>query len=116
MGFTEMRKWIFSTASALAIASPAMASDLPVTSYRESYVRSYEYRTAPRVVVEEAAPVISETVIVRRPVVVGPPPVVVEEEPIYSEPRVYVAPRVYAYSGPRWRPGWGYRHHLRDGW
>jgi hypothetical protein len=109
-----MRKWILITASALAIASPAMASDLPVTGYRESYVRSYEYRTAPRVVVEEAAPVVSETVVVRRPVVVERPPVLVEEEPIYSERRVYAAPPVYAYSG--WRAGWGYRHRLREGW
>lgn len=111
-----MRKWTLSTVSALAIASPAMASDLPVTGYRESYVRSYEYRSAPRVVVEEAAPEVEETVVVRRPVIVERPPVVVEEEPIYSERRVYAAPPVYAYSGPRWRAGWGYRHHLREGW
>jgi hypothetical protein len=111
-----MRKLILSTASALAIASPAMAADLAVTDYRESYVRSYEYRASPRVVVEEPAPVVSETVVVRRPMVVEPPPVVVEEETIYSRPRVYAAPPVYAYSGARWNPEWGYRHHFRGGW
>jgi hypothetical protein len=107
-----MRKLILSTASVLAIASPAMAADLPVTGYRESYVRSYEYRAPERVVVEEAAPVVSETVIVRRrPVVVAPAPVVVEED--YP---VYAAPRVYAYAGPGWRGGWGYRRHFHGGW
>jgi len=111
-----MSKWILTTATALEIASPAIASDLPATGYRESHVRTYEYRTAPRVVVEEAAPVVSETMVVRRPVVVETPRVVVEERRIYSEPRVYAAPRVYTYAGPRWRPGSDYRHHLRDGW
>ena len=111
-----MRNLILGAASALALASPAMASDLPVASYSESYARSYEYRTPPHVVVEEPAPVVSETVVVRRPVVVAPPRVVVEDYPVYAEPRVYAVPRAYAYAGPGWRGGWGYRHHFYGGW
>ena len=111
-----MRNLILGAASALAFSSPAVASDLPVTSYSESYSRSYEYRTPPRVVVEESAPVVSETVVVRRPVVVAPPRVVVEEYPVYAAPRVHVAPRVYAYAGPRWHGGWGHRRHFHGGW
>jgi hypothetical protein len=113
-----MRNLILGTATALAIASPAMAADLPVTGYRESYTRSsYEYRPAPRVVVEEAAPVVSERVVVRRPVVVEPAPIVVEEDyPIYAAPPLVAGPRVFAYSGPGWRGGWGYRHHFHGGW
>jgi hypothetical protein len=110
-----MRTLILGAVSAMAIASPAVASDLAVTGYREKYVSSYEYRTSPRVVIEEAAPVVSETVVVRRPVVVAPAPAVVEEESVYSARRVYAAPRVYASDVP-WHRGWGYRHHLRDGW
>ena len=57
-----MRKAILGAASALALASPAVAADLPVPRYSEvpSYEReahTYEYRTAPPVVVEEPAPV-----------------------------------------------------------
>ena len=111
-----MRNLIFGAASALALASPAVASDLPVTSYRESYARSYEYRTSPPVVVEESAPVVSETLVVRRPVIVAPPRVVVEDYPVYATPRVYAAPRVYAYEGPGWRGGWGHRRHFHGGW
>jgi hypothetical protein len=49
-------------------------------------------------------------VFVRPPVIVAPPPpVVVREYPVY-------AARVYAYAGPVWRPGWGYRRHFRGGW
>ena len=33
----------------------------------------YAYRTAPPFVVEEPAPIVSETVVVRRPVLVAPP-------------------------------------------
>ena len=77
-----MRNLILGAASALTLATPAAASDLPVTSYSESYARSYEYRSPPPVVVEELAPVVSETVVVRRPVVVAPPRVVVEEYPV----------------------------------
>ena len=95
-----MRNLILGAASALALFSPAVASDLPVTSYSESYARSYEYRTSPPVVVEESAPVVSETLVVRRPVIVAPPRVVVEDYPVYATPRVYAAPRVYAYAGP----------------
>ena len=113
---TEMRNLILSAASALALASPAVASDLPVTSYSESYARSYEYRTSPPVVVEESAPVVSETLVVRRPVIVAPPRVVVEDYPVYATPRVYAAPRVYAYAGPGWRGGWGHRRHFHGGW
>ena len=112
-----MRKAILGAASALALASPAVAADLPVTPYSEvpSYggeAPTYEYRAQPPVVVEEPAP----TVVVRRPVVVAPPPVVVDEYPVYAAPRVYVAPPVYAYAGPGWRGGWGYRRHFRGGW
>ena len=81
-----MRKAILSAASALALSSPAVAADLSVTPYSEvpSYEREvlpYAYRPAPPVVVEELAPIVSETFVVRRPVVVAPPPVVVEEYP-----------------------------------
>jgi hypothetical protein len=101
-----MRNLILGAATALTLASPAIASDLPVTNYSESYARSYEYRTPPPVVVERPAPVISETIVIRRPVVVAPPRVVVEEYPVYATPRVYAAPPVYAYAGPAWRGGW----------
>ena len=110
-----MRNLILGAASALALASPAVAADLPVTSYSESYARSYEYTAPPPVVVEEAAPAVSETVVVRRPVIVAPPRVVVEDYPVY-EPRLYAVPRAYAYAGPGWRGGWGYRHHFYGGW
>ena len=117
-----MRKAILGAASALALASPAVAADLPVTPYSEGpgYEReahTYERQTAPPVVVEEAAPIVSETIVVRRPVIVAPPPVVVEEYPVYAAPRVYAAPHVYAYAGyPGWRGGWGYRRHFHGGW
>ena len=107
-----IRKAILGAASALALVSPAAASDLPVApgpAYeRETHI--YEHRTAPRVIVAEPAPVPTETVIVRRPIVVTPPRVVVEEYPVYAERRVYAAPPVYAYAGPRWRHRWGHRH------
>ena len=115
-GNKVMRKAILGAASALALASPAVAADLSVTPrYSEvpSYdreVHPYEYRTAPPVVVEEPAPIVSETVVVRRPVIVAPPPVVVDEYPVYA------APPVYAYAGPAWRHGWGHRHHFRGRW
>ena len=112
-----MRKAILSAASALALASPAVAADLPVPRYSEvpgyeREVHPYEYRNAP-VVVEEPAPVVSETLVVRRPVIVAPPPVVVDEYPLYAAPRVYAAPPVYAYAGPAWRDGRGHRRHVR---
>ena len=105
-----MRKMILGAASALALASPAVAADLQVTPYSEvpSYQRDvhpYAYRTAPPVVVEEPAPVI-----------LARPPVVVEEYPVYVAPRVYAAPPVYAYAGPVWRDGWGHRRHFRGRW
>jgi hypothetical protein len=103
-----MRKGILGAASALAFASPAVAADLPVTPYSESpsYERhTYEYRTAPPVVVQEPAPVF-----------VAPPPVVVEEYPVYAVPPVYAAPPVYAYAGPVWRGGWGHRGHFHGRW
>ena len=116
-----MRKAILGAASALALASPAVAADLSgtpryseVPSY-ERQVRPYEYRPAPRVVVE-SAPIVSETVVVRRPVIVSPPPVVVDEYPVYAAPRVYAAPPVYAYAGPVWRDGWGNRRNFRGRW
>ena len=89
-----MRKAILGAAGALALASPAVAADYPVPRYSEvpSYereVHTYEYRTAPPVVIERPAPVVSETVVVRRPVIIAPPPVVVDEYPVYAAPRVY---------------------------
>ena len=115
-----MRKAILGAASALALASPAVAADLPATPYSdvpsyERQVHPYEYRIWPPVVVEQPAPVVSETVVVRRPVIVRPP-VVVEEYPVYAAPRVYAAPHVYAYAGPGWRDGWGPRRHFRGRW
>ena len=115
------RKAILGAATALALAAPAAASDLPVSPYTsgptyERETHTYEHRTAPRVVVEEPAPLVTETVIVRRPVVVAPPRVVVEEYPVYAAPRRYAAPPVYAYAGPVWRDGWGHRRHFRGRW
>ena len=101
-----MRKAILGAASALALASPAMANGTTPYSEVPSYGRethTYEYRTPPPIVVEEPAPV----VVVRRPVIVAPPPVVVDEYPVYA------TPPVYAYD---WRDGWGYRRHFRGGW
>ena len=53
-----MRKMILGVASALALASPAVAADLQVTPYSDvpSYERNvhpYAYRTVPPVIVEE---------------------------------------------------------------
>jgi hypothetical protein len=106
-GTTSMRKAILGAASALALASPAVAADLPVPRYSEvpSYepeVRTYGYRTAPPVIVEEPA------------FIVAPP--VVEEYPVYAAPRVYTAPPLYAYAHPVWRDGWGHRRHYRGRW
>jgi hypothetical protein len=119
-GKMYIRKAILGAASALALASPAAASDLRVAPYTngptyERETHTYEHRSASRVVGEEAAPVAAETVIVRRPVVVAQPRVVVEEYPVYAAPRVYAAPPVYAYAGPGWRHGWGHRH-FHGGW
>ena len=105
-----MRKIILGLASAIALASPAVAADLQVTPYSDvpSYERDvhpYAYRTAPRVIVEEPARVI-----------VARPAVVVDEYPVYMAPRVYAAPPVYAYAGPVWRDGWGHRRHFRGRW
>ena len=112
-----MRNLIFGAATALTLALPAVASDLPVTSYSESYARTYEYRIPPPVVVERAAPVVSETIVVRRPIVVAPPRVVVEEYPVYATPRVYAEPPpAFAYAGPAWRGGWGHRRHFHGDW
>jgi hypothetical protein len=106
-----MRKSILS-AVLLAVGSPAVASDLAITPYGEVHryereAHTYEYRTAPPVVVEERAPVVSETVVVRRPVVVVPAPAVVEEYPVYPAPRVY--------ADPVWHYRWTYGRHL-GGW
>ena len=110
-----IRQTSLAVASALVLALPAAASDLPAGPYAgvpsyERHTHTYEYRSEPRIVVAEPAPVVSETVIVRRPVVVAPPRVVVEDYPVYAEPHVY------AYAGPRWRHGgWGHgRYH--GGW
>jgi hypothetical protein len=108
-----MLRIILVATSALALASPAVANG--VTPYSEvpsygSEAPSYDYRVPPPVVVEQQAPV----VVVRPPVVFAPPPVVVDEYPVFVAPRVYAAP--YAYGGPRWRDGWGYRRHFRGGW
>ena len=107
-----MRRTILSAASALVLASPAAANGITPYSEVPSHGPegpSYDYGALPPVV-EEHAPV----VVVRPPVVIAPPPVVVDEYPFYVAPRVYAAP--YAYSGPRWRDGWGYRRHFRNGW
>jgi opacity protein-like surface antigen len=51
-----MRKAILGAASALALASPAVAADLPVTPYSDvpSYERhTYEYRAAPPVIITD---------------------------------------------------------------
>jgi len=109
-----MRNLVLGAASAFALASPVMAADLPVVGYRESYTRSYEYTPPPAVVVEEQAPIASETVVVRRPVIVQAPRVVVEDDPVYLEPRVYAVPRAYAYAG--WRGGWDHRRYFHGGW
>src|SRR3569833_259025 len=85
-----IRRAILAAASALAMACPAAASDLPVAAYSggptyERETHTYEStRTGPPVVVAEPGPVTTDTVIVRRPVVVPPPRVVVEEYPVYS--------------------------------
>jgi opacity protein-like surface antigen len=110
-----MRKTILGAASALVLASPAMAAELAIPPYysqgpsyqRETHAHTYESRTAP-VVVDEVAP----PVVVQRPVVVAPPPVVVEEYPVYA------APQAYAYAAPIWGPrwGWGHRHYFHGGW
>ena len=105
-----MRKMILGAASALALASPAVAADLQATPYSnvptyDRDVHPYAYRTAPPVIVQEPAPVI-----------VARPPVVVDEYPVYMAPRVYAAPPVYAYAGPVWRDGWGHRRHFRGRW
>jgi len=111
-----MRKVVLAAASALALASPAVAADLPVTprseipSYEEE-VPTYGYRTAPPVIVEEPAPV----VVVRRPVIVAPP-VVYAAPRVYTAPRVYAARSAYAYGGPPWRNGWGHGYHFRGRW
>jgi hypothetical protein len=108
-GPTYMHKAILGAVSILTLASPAVAADLPVTPYSE--VPSYEYRTAPPVIVEEPAPVV-----VRRPVIIAPPPVVVYEYPVYAAPRVYASPRVYAYAGPGWHRGWSHPGHFHVRW
>ena len=100
-----MRKAILGAASALALASPAVAADLQVTPYSENpgyeqEVPPYAYGTA-RPYAYGAAP----------PVIVAPPQVVV-----YDEYPVYVAPPMYAYAGPVWRGGWGHRGYFRGGW
>ena len=103
-----MRKAILGAASALALASPAMANGVTPYSEVPSYgeeTHAYEYRTPPPIVVEEPAPVI-----------LAGPPVVVDEYPVYVAPRVYAAPPVYAYAGPAWRDGWGHRRHFRGRW
>jgi opacity protein-like surface antigen len=116
-----MRNMIFGAAAALALASPAVAADLlapPRYSGGPTYereVRTYEYRSAPRIVVEEPSRVVSETVVVRRPVIVAPTPVVVEEYPVYAAPRTYMTPE-YAYADPVWRRGWGHRRHFHGRW
>jgi len=99
-----MRSVILGAASALAVASPAWAADLAITRYSE--VPAYAYERAPAIVVEERAPIVSETVVVRRPAIVASAPVFVDEYPIY-------APPVYTYRGPVWHAGWGPRrfHH-----
>ena len=103
-----MLKAILGAASAVALVSPALASDLSVPPpYSEvpGYQAPYEYGTAPPVVV------------VRPPVIVAPPPVVIREYPLYAAPPVYAPPPMYAYAGRGWHGrgwGWGHRHHFHD--
>jgi hypothetical protein len=108
-----MRKAMLGAATAVALASPAVAADLPVPPYSEvpgyeGEGHTYGYGMAPPLVVEEPPP----AVVVRPPVIVAPPPVVVQEYPLYA------APRVYAYGGPVWHEGWGWGHrrHFGGGW
>ena len=110
-----MRKAILGAASALALASPAVAADLQVTPYSENpgyeqEVPPYAYGTAPPYAYGAVRPYAYGAV---PPVIVAPPPVVV-----YDEYPVYAAPPVYAYAGPVWRGGWGWGHrgHFRGGW
>jgi len=111
-----MRKAIIGAVAALALASPAVAADLQIQRYSEvpSYERElppYAYRSAPPVIVDEQAPIVSETVVVRRPVIVARPRMVVEGYPVYAAPD-----GVYAYAGPVWREGWGHRRHFHGRW
>ena len=106
-----MRKAILGAASALALASPAVAADLQVTPYGENpgYEQDappYAYGTAPPVIV--APP----------PYAYGAaPPVLVVPAVVVDEYPVYAAPPVYAYAGPVWRGGWGWGHrNFRGGW
>ena len=110
-----MRKAILGAASALALASPAVAADLQVTPYSENpgyeqEVPPYAYGTAPPYAYGAVRPYAYGAV---PPVIVAPPPVV-----IYDEYPVYAAPPLYAYAGPVWRGGWGWGHrgHFRGGW
>jgi opacity protein-like surface antigen len=101
-----MRKAILGAASALALASPAVAADLQVTPYSEN--PGYE-QEAPPYAYGIAPPYMYGTA---PPVIVAPPQVVVDEYPVYA------APPVYAYAGSVWRGGWGWGHrgHFRGGW
>ena len=107
----------FASAAAVALASPAVAADLPpypdggVTYQRESHYEQEYRRVAP-----VHRPVVQETVVVRRPIVVARPHVIVEEYPVYAAP-VYsapvYAPPIVAYGGPGFRPRYfGPRHHF----
>ena len=103
-----MRKAILGAASALALASPAVAADLQVTPYSENpgyeqEVPPYAYGTAPPYAYGAARPY---AYMAAPRVIVVPPPVVVDEYPVYA------APPAYAYAGP----GWGHRGHFRGGW
>jgi hypothetical protein len=103
-----MRNAALGALSALALATPAVAADLYIPPYGTGpgygpEVHAYEYRVAPpSVYVEEPAPLVYETVVVRRPVIVAPPPAFVDEYPFYA------LPPPYAY-GPAWRGGWDHR-------
>ena len=117
-----MRKAILGAASALALASPAVAADLQVTPYSENpgyeqEVPPYAYEAAPPYAYGTARPYAYGAVRpyaygTAPPVIVAPPPVVVDEYPVYA------APPVYAYAGPVWRGGWGWGHrgYFRGGW
>ncbi len=121
-----MRKVLLCAATALAFASPALAADYSERSIYEREVHTTEHRTRPvvvehRPVVVEHRPIVVEhrPVVVEQPApVVVPRPVVVERAPVVVEEEypVYAAPRVYAYAGPGWRGGWGYRRHFHGGW
>ena len=115
---TSMRKAILGAASALALASPVVAADLPVqprfTEFqamgRNSNVRvpsrtARRYRRAgsPRFRDRRGSPACH----------CGAAASGSREYPVY---RFYAAPHAYAYAAPVWRDGWRHRRHFHGHW